>query len=186
AGFSFAGIAALSVREAAAGQWQAESRQQTLADGSVLTEYYGFTTAADLDNGRLRIGFVPRFGCSPIIGVEIEQDPALASKSAAVPLPDKSILVDGDRLTLVVDREPVEFPLAVDGDKQQTRLWFNGGLEDRKALHSKLDLGNVAELALTSETAVAFSLLGSKSVVDAAQNLCRAHEPLPYEKQKSR
>jgi len=185
AGFSLAGIAAVNAQEAAAEKWQAEFQQQTLANGSVLTEYYGFITAADLANVRLRIGFVPRFGCSPHIGIEIKQDPALANKSAGALLTDKNTLVDGDRLALLIDRKPVEFPLAVDDDGQQTRLWFSSELEGRKALLKKLDLGSMAELALTSETTVVFSLLGSKSILDAAQNLCQAHVPLPFEIQKN-
>ncbi|MEE9321108.1 MAG: hypothetical protein V3U76_11725 [Granulosicoccus sp.] len=186
AGFSSTSIAVVNQPESTIDQWHAESSQHTLADSSVLTEYYGFTTATKLDNVLLRVGFVPRFDCSPLIGIVIQHESAFSGKPEEAPLPGLDVLADGDSLTLSIDGVPMKFPVAADGDKKQTRLWFDSAFEDRKALQSKFDLGNVAKLSLTSATSITFSLLGSKSILDGAQSLCHEHDPIPYEKPKNR
>lgn len=151
-------------------EWSGALEQRTLGDGSVLSEYVASTDAVERSDVDLRVGFVPRFDCSPAI--------ALRFAAAAAALPE-AFYEDGDRLTLDIDDIDVEMPLIVDGDGLETTLWFDGGIERRSTLRVRIDVGSDAWLRLPNGESIGFSLIGSRRSLAATEAACRAHRPLP-------
>lgn len=154
-------------------QWSGGILSRTLDDGSVLSEYVAWTDAPDeIETLALSVGFVPRFECSPVIGVRL---------SAVVLERTGTSVRDGDVVTLVIDGDASEHELVTDTDASGTTLWIDADAESREALRLLIAEGSSAELTLPDGTAVPFSLLGSRRSAAAVEAACRTHEPIPYE-----
>ena len=152
-------------------RWRGTLSQRTLEDGSVLNEYVTRTGATDEFDLSLSVGFVPRFDCSPLIGIRVV-GPLAGSVGAE--------LTDGAVATLAIDGETLEIPLLVDGSESVTGLWADLAADSRERFRRRLDAGSRAELVLPGGVSATFSLRGSRRSLAATQAACRAHEPQPY------
>ena len=151
--------------------WNGRLEQRTLGDSSVLNEYTALTAALDTDDVVFRVGFLPRFDCSPVIGVRFGGD------MASVP---EAFFDDGDTLAVTIDGEAVEWPLLVDGGGMATTLWFDGESSRRADVRQRLDVGSRAALTLPNAISISFSLLGSRRSTADVESACLTHEPLPW------
>lgn len=157
--------------DAAHRRWSGVLDQHTLGDGSVLSVYTAYTTATDTEDVALRIGFVPRFDCSSMMGIRF------GGTMASV---IEAFFEDGNSVMLDIDGEAFEWPLMVDADGVATTLWLNGEAGRRESARGHIDAGSRASLALPNTVSVTFSLLGSRNSTGAAEAACRAHEPIPW------
>ena len=153
-------------------QWRGWLERRSLDDGSVLSEYLARTGSPDDPDVTLSIGFVPRFDCTPVLGVRVVGDLSADVGEA---------LDDGDRLSFAIDGESADVVLLVDDDGRSTTLWFDAAADDRERIRRLIDEGSRASLGLPDETTRTFSLLGSRQSAAAVEVACRTHEPLPYE-----
>ena len=151
--------------------WDGRLERRTLGDSSVLNEYTALTAAIDTDDVAFRVGFLPRFDCSPVIGVRFGGD------MASVP---EAFFDDGDTLAVTIDGEALEWPLLIDGGGTATTLWFDGELSRRADIRRRLDVGSRAALTLPNAISVSFSLLGSRRSTAEVESACLTHEPLPW------
>jgi len=167
-----AGAAREGVPEAAHEQWRGIQQSRTLADGSVLNRYIARTEAVEEPDISLALEFVPRFGCSPLVGFRVV-GPLAASLGTS--------LADGTRARLVIDGESTELSLLVDAGEAVTSLWVSERAEGRARLRQRLDVGSRAALTLPGERSLEFSLLGSRASAVAVEALCRDNRPPAYE-----
>jgi len=150
--------------------WAYARYKNALSDGSVLTEYAGGTQDSLNSDVRFRVGFVPRFGCIPLItlftDVVIPSDGTAGQLLGTFSVPSFSI-----------DRTPMNFPTLVEGVNRKVVVYYNGDESRRIKLRLQLDMGDRARFRLSNDQAVAFSLLGSRDVLEYAENQCREHSP---------
>ena len=151
--------------------WNGRLEQRTLDDSSRLNEYTALTSAVDTAAVSLRIGFLPRFECTPVMGVRF------GGAMASVP---EAFFEDGDVLAVTIDGESVEWPLLVDDGDSGTTLWLDAELSRRADIRQRMDVGSRARLALPNTISIEFSLLGSRRSTAEVESACLSHEPLPW------
>lgn len=125
---------AAAIESAERGGWRAGRDVEPLPDRSVLTLYYGETAARGGVPARLRVGFVPRFECAPVIALVLDEAlattllPAGAAPSAidaiadpSASLPDAPVdageSTDGDHGSSVSGPDPRVGPGLRDDDE---------------------------------------------------------------------
>lgn len=167
--------------DAAHSDWAGERLTSELGDGSVMTEYLANTVASDRADAILSVAFMPRFECTPLIGIRIDSDVTDDPERTAALFRSLQLLDDGDRLSMVIDQKRVPFPVLVDRSSDATALWYGEDREDRETLSLQMDGGDRAQIALSTSTTLTFSLQGSRKSVLAVQQNCLKHEPVPYE-----
>ena len=150
--------------------WAYAHYKNTLPDGSVLTEYAGGTRDSLNPGVRFRVGFVPRFGCVPLISlftdVEITSDGVDGQLLGSFYVPEFSI-----------DRTPINFPVLVEGRNSKIVVYYNGDAPRRIKLRLQIDEGGSSAFRLSNGRKVSFSLLGSRAVLKFAEEQCRQHVP---------
>jgi len=152
-------------------KWSGTVSQRTLDDGSLLNEYESRTLAADETDVTLSVGFVPRFGCSPLIGIRL--DAALANRIDEAAEGRSGVL-------LVIDGRGAPMPFVADADGAATTLWLDEAAPGREQFRRLIDSGSRAELTLPGGESVTFSLLGSRRSLAGTEAACLAHEPVPF------
>ncbi len=150
--------------------WAYARYKNTLPDGSVLTEYAGGTQDSLNPDSRFRIGFVPRFGCLPLIS--LYTDVIIPSDSTA-----DEMLATFSVPSFSIDRTPIKFPALVEGVNSRVVLYYNGDESRRIKLRLQVDEGGSASFGLSNDQKGAFSLLGSRAVLEYAEAQCREHAP---------
>lgn len=169
-------------------RWTGSMHQNTLSDGSILSEYVAQTESDDIRSATLQVAFVPRFGCTPLISFRFSSADLIAKASPS-------------DFLLSIDAQTMPFPILIDeeGD-DQVRLSLNADSVGQKRIRQILDNSTEATLAWPSTDeelpvgthsphssrqantgAVNFSLLGSRRTVQAMEAQCQAHAPIPYE-----
>ncbi len=150
--------------------WAYARYENILPDGSVLTEYAGGTQDALNSDVRFRIGFIPRFGCVPLISlfsdVIIPTDGSAELLLATFSVPGFSI-----------DRTPMSFPALIEGVDRRVVAYYNGDASRRIKLRLQVDEGGNAAFRFSNGHKVSFSLSGSRAVLDFADVQCRQHAP---------
>lgn len=160
--------------------WSGALDQVTLADKSILNEYLAQTFSTNITGGSLQIAFVPRFNCSPIVSVLLSAENAPA-------------INDDFPVTLTLDNVDMEFQAIIDESASSWQYSYNGNRDKQQDLRilmdnsSRLSMNwvpaeeNASQNADATDTdTVMFSLLGSRLSVKAVEDLCKAHEPIPY------
>jgi hypothetical protein len=147
--------------------WEYARYENSLPDGSVLTEYAGNTRAARQTGAIFRVGFIPRFGCAPLISV----------RSQIRPGSDSHLLGEIYMPEFSIDGTPLRFPSLSELVDNQILLYYNSSLARRVKLRLQVDEGLFSELKLSNGHQHDFSLLGSKAVLEYAENQCRQHVP---------
>lgn len=150
--------------------WAYARYKNALPDSSVLTEYAGGTQEVLNPDVRFRVGFFPRFGCVPLISlytdVNISSDLAGGQLLGSFNVPEFSI-----------DRTPVNFPSLVEGRNDKVVVYYNGDEARRVKLRLQIDAGDNISFRLSNGRRLNFSLLGSRAVLEFAEEQCRAHVP---------
>ncbi len=150
--------------------WAYTRYKNALPDGSVLTEYAGGTQDALNPDVRFRIGFVPRFGCIPLIS--LLTDVVIPTDGSA-----GQLLADFSVSGFSIDRTPISFPVLVEGVNRKVLVYYNGDESRRIKLRLQIDEGGSAAFQLSNGLGVSFSLLGSRAVLEYAEDQCRQHVP---------
>lgn len=147
--------------------WEFARYENSLPDGSVLTEYAGNTPSRRLPRAVFRVGFIPRFGCAPLISVRSQ----ISSGS------DSHLLGEISMTEFTIDGIPQRFPSLSELVDNQILLYYNSTLPRRVKLRLQLDEGLFSNLKLSNGKRHSFSLLGSKAVLEYAESQCRQHVP---------
>ena len=150
--------------------WFSGALKDRLADGSVLTEYYG-ESASYTDSGVVfRVGFIPRFGCAPLITLKATIAPTDKRDRAR----NKS---DFENTRVFIDGLPVRFPVVIDEDRGKLSVYMNAALQRRITMRLKLDAASKMSVETRAGEQFEFSLLGSAAAMANAQLHCRQHNP---------
>jgi len=153
--------------------WVSDVSIERLQDKSVLTEYFGEAASSEHDNVHFRVGFIPRFGCAPLItfkfGDQAIVDYRLNSDSD---YPDNL----GD-LAVSIDGATMSFPTLVDNDNTHVSVYMNTSLQRRITARLRVEIGSRMRVALSNGKLLAFSLQGSRDAISIANQNCRRHDP---------
>jgi len=154
--------------------WISDVTVERLHDESVLTEYYGEAVSDQHTDVILRVGFIPRFGCSPLITLQLgetalsgersEEDPAFFPNDLSV-------------LAVLIDGQSVSFPTLLDNDGSQVSVYLNASLQRRITTRLRIEVGNRMQFLMRNGKQLSFSLLGSRDAVRIANQNCRRHDP---------
>lgn len=181
-GFALAGVSTTQADvgpDALPNYWESSTEVQQMADGSLLTEYIGETRALDGREARLRVSFIPRFGCSPSISLLVDNTIAAQLSNGD---PGGAGLADDDLAPFLIDEAAVRWPVIVDEIDGSTHIAYDSAERDRMTLRLQLDVGDQAAFGLEDDAEpLVFSLLGSRRNLASVQSSCRRHTPLPYE-----
>jgi len=143
--------------------WFSDLQTDFLADKSVLAEYFGEVQSIDNADVNLRIGFIPRFGCSPLITIQFGYNGIDVN--------------DLTRLRVEVDGSPLRFPVLMDKNSDHVAIFMNVNLQRRIAARIKIDSGSRLRVRDRSGKRYGFSLLGSRDALSIAEQACRVHDP---------
>ena len=158
--------------DAAFERWEGHLLQTQLADDSTLAEFRGETVSLEPSGYRLRVSFLPRFGCVPLVSVRADLRPGSVEKggrSAA------GLAVQEFR----IDDQLVDLPAIIDDDGQHGTLYFQTPRSRAFELRQRIDTGNVVLLLTEADERVDFSLFGSNRTLQAVQARCMQHPPEP-------
>ena len=161
-------------------KWSGALDEVTLPDKSVLNEYLAQTFSENVEGASVQIAFIPRLNCSPIFSVLLSADSAVA-------------ISDDLSVKLTIDNVDMEFPALVDQTDRTRHYSYNAGRDDQQILRALLDRSSRVSMSwvpaeentgqdaeVTDPFTVRFSLLGSQMSTQAVEELCKAHEPVPY------
>ncbi len=148
--------------------WQGFTEFESLNDGSTLAEYLGETASLSPGGYRLRVSFMPRFGCEPVISILASLAPPGGERRTLAGIVPTGFTIDGNELDL---------PVVIDDEGDFGRIYHEAPTELARALREQIDIGNRAFLRDEEGRTVAFSLFGSKRSLAEVQRRCRQHEP---------
>lgn len=150
--------------------WRLSVSMETLADDSVLTEYYGETIANESEDISFRVGFIPRFGCAPLITFRF----AKTADAGLLPSPNAAEL---ETLSVSIDGIVLPFPVVADETDSHYSAYMNASLQRRITSKIRIEVGNDMVLSLAGDQKINFSLLGSTDSITLANQNCRRHDP---------
>lgn len=150
--------------------WVSDVSIERLQDKSVLTEYFGETVSKQNADVIFRIGFIPRFGCAPLITFKFgkESTSGLLPETVRNELKALAVSIDGTRLT---------FPALIDEDGDHYSIYMNANLQRRITAKLKVEIGDDLVVRLRDYKSLGFSLLGSRDSISIANQNCRRHDP---------
>lgn len=167
-GFTAEAIAQAETKEFR--DWRSAVSMETLQDNSVLTEYYGQTKSSESDEISFRVGFIPRFGCAPLISFTFNKEASIGLR------PDKAPS-EMDSLSVSIDGIVLPFPAVADESGNEYSIYLNASLQRRITSKIRIEVGNDLVVNLTGGRKVSFSLLGSSDSITVANQNCRRHDP---------
>ena len=154
--------------------WVSDVSVERLHDESVLTEYFGESVSQEHRDVVFRVGFIPRFGCSPLItlqlgegalsGVRSDEDPAYFPNDLSV-------------LAVLIDGQSLSFPTLLDNDGDKVLIYLNASLQRRITTRLRIEVGNQMQYLMQNGKQLTFSLLGSRDAIRVANENCRRHDP---------
>jgi len=150
--------------------WVSDVSIERLQDKSVLTEYFGESVSNKNSDVILRVGFIPRFGCAPLITFKFDN-------SSARSLFSVSNIIGIDSLLVSIDGAILSFPALVDEDGNQHSIYMNASLQRRITARLRVEVGSKVLLRTSNSQSVSFSLLGSRDAISIAHQNCRRHDP---------
>lgn len=121
-------------------------------------------------NAILRITFMARFQCSPLIEL-IGTMPEDTNDETRV-----EVLRNFNRLALSIDDEELDFPVFVEQQNKNVHSFYNANLEGRATMKIYIEIGDHAIITYGDGTKVEFSLIGSRNAVAQALGRCRSHQ----------
>lgn len=150
--------------------WVSDVAIERLQDKSVLTEYFGESASNENTDVIVRVGFIPRFGCAPLITFKFDN-------SSARSLFPTSNLLEIDSLSVSIDGANLSFPSLVDEDGTVHSIYMNASLQRRITARLRFEVGSNLRLRTGSSRNLSFSLLGSRDAISIAHQHCRRHDP---------
>jgi len=154
--------------------WVSDVSIERLQDESVLTEYFGESNSREHEDVIFRVGFIPRFGCAPLITLKLGEDAISGERSdfdAAFFPNDLSVLA------ALIDGASLTFPSLLDEDGDSVSLYLNASLQRRITTRLRVELGNRMQFLMRNGKQLSFSLLGSRDAINTANQNCRRHDP---------
>lgn len=151
--------------------WAADVFVERLQDKSVLTEYFGETVSAQSDKITFRVGFIPRFGCAPLITFKFGKN----APSGLVPVVQP---VEIESLSVTIDGSRLAFPALADDNDDHHSIYMNASLQRRLTTKLRVEVGNSMVVSPRIAKQLSFSLLGSRDAISIANQGCRRHDPL--------
>lgn len=183
---SIVGVQASSIQRMTHQEWVSDVSVERLQDKSVLTEYYGESASREHEGILFRVGFVPRFGCAPLItfhfgnqsgnqSSEPTDSPIIDAKSPA----NNATLNGADlsSLNVSIDGAALSFPALVDNDLSHMSVYMNTNLERRITTRLRVEIGNQMLVGLSNGNRISFKLNGSRDAISIANQNCRRHSP---------
>jgi len=150
--------------------WVSDVSIERLQDSSVLAEYFGESISRENANVSFRVGFIPRFGCAPLItfkfGKNIDSD-VLAN------IFDREL----DSLRVSIDGVSLPFPALVDEDGDHHSIYMNASLQRRITAKLKVEIGTDLSVRVGNSRRLSVSLRGSRDAISIANQNCRRHDP---------
>jgi len=150
--------------------WVSDISIERLQDSSVLTEYFGEATSNEYPEVIFRVGFIPRFGCAPLITFKF-------GRAVGDDLLGTALQRDAQFLSVSIDGVKLTFPAVIDEDSDFYSIYMNASLQRRITAKLKIEIGNALFLRLANEQPLSFSLLGSRDAISIANQNCRRHDP---------
>jgi len=157
------------------GDWTTFDQRKTLADNTVLFHYISEVSStnasaeSDSMGPLLRLSFVPRFNCTPIISLVFAQ-------SDFEPNEHKGVLTAFRNLKFAVDGTVISFPTLTERAESNLMAHYDTELRRRQTFRLLLESGSVAELELEElGSSYSYSLSGSKRAISRALSRCRSH-----------
>ncbi len=152
--------------------WVSDVAIERLQDKSVLTEYFGEGASREHEDIIFRVGFVPRFGCAPLITFKIGAGAIEEVASGAVEFPSNL----GD-IDVFIDGSALSFPTLVDNDNSHVSVYLNSNLQRRITARVRIEIGSRMLVRFSNGKQINFSLLGSRDAISIANQNCRRHDP---------
>ena len=154
--------------------WVSDVSIEWLHDESVLTEYFGETISEEHSDAILRVGFIPRFGCSPLITLQLGKTALgdVRSEEAAVFLPE-----DLSVFAVLIDGRSLSFPTLLDENDDEVWVYLNASLQRRITTRLQIEVGDQMQYLMRNGKQLTFSLIGSRDAIRVANENCRRHDP---------
>lgn len=154
--------------------WVSDVSIERLRDESVLTEYFGETVSAEHSDVVLRVGFIPRFGCSPLVTLQLGEIALSGVRSADDPA---FFPIDLSVLAVLIDGQSITFPTLLDDDGDEVSVYLNASLQRRITTRIRIEVGSQMQYVMQNGKRLNFSLIGSKDAIRVANENCRRHDP---------
>lgn len=151
--------------------WVSDVSIERLEDKSVLTEYFGEGPSSEHDDVIFRVGFIPRFGCAPLITLKFGDKALSQLKLPMFNEPDVSSLV------VTIDGSPLAFEGLIDKNTDHASVYMNANLQRRLTTRLRVEVGDRMKVKLPDGNTLNFSLLGSRDSISIANQNCRLHDP---------
>jgi len=184
--FYRSGLLALTLMSGAMADVQAETQRMThldwvtdvsverLHDESVLAEYFGESISVEHSDVVLRVGFIPRFGCSPLITLQLGEDALSGVRSDEDP---EYFPTELSVLAALIDGRSLSFPTLLDNDDSAVSVYLNATLQRRITTRLRIEVGTRMQFLMRNGKQLNFSLLGSRDSIRIANQNCRRHDP---------
>jgi len=155
--------------------WGGYNQVVPLADGTSLHLYVAQNTLDEPADGaqqaaiQLRFSFLPRFQCSPLIGI-------VGTLADDIPPQDRVALMrQFNQIDVSIDDENLLFPALVEVEQKHVYSYFNAPLERRNTLRILVELGSRLRVNLGPQRSEFLSLLGSGKALETALGRCKNH-----------
>ena len=150
--------------------WVSDVSIERLQDKSVLTEYFGETQSEESEEITFRVGFIPRFGCAPLITYKFGKNAASGLLPVVQPL-------QIDSLSVFIDGSKLAFPALADENADHHSIYMNADLQRRITAKIRIEVGNKMVVRPGVARQLSFSLQGSRDAISIANQNCRRHDP---------
>jgi len=154
--------------------WVSDVSIERLHDESVLTEYYGEAVSDEHTDVVLRVGFIPRFGCSPLITLQLGNGALSGERSEDNPA---FFPIDLSILDVLIDGRSLSFPTLLDDDGDKVSIYLNASLQRRITTRLRIEVGSQMEYLMQNGKRLTISLFGSRDAIRVANENCRRHDP---------
>ena len=154
--------------------WVSDVAIERLQDKSVLTEYFGEGASEEHEDIVFRVGFIPRFGCAPLITFKFGEVAIGDNRSDIDPDYFPNNLGD---ITVAIDGATLSFPTLVDNDDTHISVYMNSSLQRRITARQRIEIGSSMRIEFGNGKRLDFSLLGSRDAISIANQNCRRHDP---------
>lgn len=159
--------------------WKGFNQVSTLSDGTSLYRYVAQSSISSASPAEtdtpvdasvnIRISFLPRFQCTPLVSVfgQLPDDLSATDRVAMVR--------NFNQIELAVDDEPMKYPALVEFEGDEIHSFFDAALGRRMTLRILIELGSRLQIKFGDGSQETLSLLGSRRVLETAVARCKKH-----------
>ncbi len=168
--------------------WDSYERSISLADGTRLHHYVSEVSSVDsgskedasasstkkpvLPQPKLRLSFIPRFNCAPIISVVFPASNVEEEER-------KKILSTLSQLRFLVDGTRIAFPALTEYSDASLMAHYDTELRRRNNFRILVEAGSSAQIELGypdgNNSVYSYSLIGSKRAITRSRGNCQSH-----------